>query len=335
MSTLNATVLSLLDHAKRRDPSGKTAAIVELLSQTNTILQDALWKECNDGTSELTTVRTGLPAVAWRLLNGGVAVSKSTTAQIREATGMLEAYSEVDCALAQLNGDIGAFRLSEANAFLEAMNQEAAQTIFYGNSGVAPEEFTGLSARYSSTTAGNGSNIILGPSGSGGDNSSIWLVGWGANTFHGIFPKGSSAGLMHRDLGEVTIESAGGIGTGTRMQAYRDHFKWNMGVALRDWRYSVRIANIDISALVAKASAADLTECMIRAIHRIPNIGMCNPVFYMNRTVFEYLDIQRRDDIGSGGGFTYENVDGKSVPSFRGIPVRKCDALTEAESAVS
>lgn len=334
MATLNATVLSLLDHAKRRDATGKTAKIVELLSQSNAILQDALWKECNDGTTELTTVRTGLPAVAWRMMNAGVAPSKSTTAQIREATGMLEAYSEVDVALAKMNGDEREFRLSEASAFLEAMNQEAAQTTFYGNAGTAPEEFTGLSPRYSSLTSTNASNVITG-SGSGSDNSSIWLIGWGAQTMHMIYPKGSSAGLSHKDLGEVTIESAGGIGSGTRMQAYRDHWKWCMGLALRDWRYCVRIPNIDISNLVAKSSAADLVELMIKAIHRIPYEGVANLVFYMNRTCFQMLDIQRRDDVITGGGLTYENVDGKKVPHFRGIPVRVCDALLENEAVVS
>ncbi len=334
MATINATVLSLLDHAKRQDSSGKTAQIVELLSQSNAILQDGLWKECNDGSSELTVVRTGLPAVAWRLMNAGVAVSKSTTAQIREATGMLEAYAEVDCALAERNGDVRAFRMSESSAFLEAMNQEAAQTLFYGNSGTAPEEFTGLSVRYSSTTAGNGANVILG-GGSGSDNTSVWLVGWGANSFYGIYPQGTTAGVAHRDLGEVTIESANGIGSGTRMQAYRDHWKWNMGVALRDWRYCVRIPNIDVSNLVANASAAALSDLMIDALHHIPVEGVANLVFYMNRTVFRMLDKQGRDDVKSGGQLDYSVVDGKPRPFFRGIPVRKCDALIESETVVS
>lgn len=334
MATINGTVLTLLDHAKRRDPNGKIAGIVELLSQNNTILQDMLWKECNDGTTELTSVRTGLPTVAWRLINSGVAPSKSTTAQIREATGMLEGYNEVDCALAELNGNVAEFRLSESLAFMEAMNQEAAQTLFYGNSGTAPEEFTGLSVRYSSTTAGNGSNVLK-AGGAGSDNTSVWLTGYGPNTFHGIYPMGSTSGLSHRDLGEVTIESVAGIGAGTRMQAYREHFKWQMGIALRDWRYCVRIPNIDISNLVAKSSAADLIELMISAIHCIPIEANANLVFYMNRTVFKMLDIQRRDDVITGGQLTYENVDGKMVPMFRGIPVRKCDALIESEALVS
>jgi hypothetical protein len=122
------------------------------------------------------------------------------------------------------------------------------------------------------------------------------------------------------------------------MRAYRDHWQWKCGIALRDWRYVVRIANIDISDLVAKTSAADLVELMIKAIHRLPGdnpFGMGKPVFYMNRSTYQMLDIQRRGDVIAGGGLTYDSVDGKMVASFRGIPVRKCDALTETEATIS
>lgn len=333
MATLAASVLTLADWAKRLDPNGKVAVIVELLSQTNEILTDMLWKEGNLPTGERTTVRTGLPTVYWRLLNQGTSPSKSTTAQITESCGILDAWSEVDVDLAELNGSVNSFRLSEAQAFIEAMNQEMASTLFYGNAGTAPEEFTGLAIRYSDTTATAGQNILSG-SGSGSDNSSVFLVGWGQNTCFGVFPKGSKAGLMHEDLGKVTVETTAGV-AGSRMRAYQDHFQWKAGLVLKDWRYVVRIANIDISNLVAKSSAADLTELMIKAIHRIPNPGMAKLVFYMNRTCIEMLDIQRRDDVISGGGLTWDTVDGKRVASFRGIPIRVCDALTETEATVS
>jgi len=195
MATLGSNVLTLADHAKRLDPDGKVPSIVELLSQSNEILDDMLWMEGNLPTGHRTTVRTGLPAVAWRLLNQGVQPSKSTTAQVDEQCGMLEAWSEVDKDLAMLNGNTAAFRLSEAQAFIEAMNQEMASTLFYGNAGLTPEEFTGLSIRYSDPAAVNGQNVID-AGGSGSDNSSIWLVAWGGQTVHGIFPKGSKAGLI-------------------------------------------------------------------------------------------------------------------------------------------
>lgn len=332
MATLGANVLTLADFAKRIDPDGKVPSIVELLSQSNEILQDMLWMEGNLPTGHRTTVRTGLPTVAWRLLNQGVQPSKSTTAQVDEQCGMLEAWSEVDKDLAMLNGNTAAFRLSEAQAFIEAMNQEMASTLFYGNSGLAAEEFTGLSVRYSDPAAVNGQNVID-AAGAGSDNASIWLVAWGGQTVHGIFPKGSKAGLIHEDLGEVTVETTAGV-AGTRMRAYQDHWQWKCGVALKDWRYVVRIGSIDISNLVAKSSAADLIELMIKAIHRLPTMGLGKPVFYMNRTVFQMLDIQRRDDVVSGGGLIYADVDGKIVPTFRGIPIRKVDALLETEVAV-
>ena len=332
MATIG-TKNNLLDIAKRLDPDGKIAKIVELLSQTNGIVEDIPFKEANEMTSHLTTVRTGLPTVYWRLLNAGVQPSKSTTAQIKEGIGMLEAWAVCDVKLAELSGNEKAYRLSEATAFLEAMNQEAAQTIFYGNSGLAPEEFNGLSVRYSSTSAANGQNIILG-GGNGADNTSVWLVCWGPQTVHGLFPKGSAAGLQHKDLGEVTVETTAGV-AGSRMRAFQDHFQWKMGVSVKDWRYAVRIPNIDVSNLVGKSSAADLIELMIKAMHRIPNMSMGKCAFYMNRSVKQMLDIQRRDDVISGGGLVYNEVDGKLIPSFRGVPIRTCDSLTELESLVS
>lgn len=331
MATLGPNVLTLSDWAKRLDPDGKVPLIVELLSQTNEILADMLFAEGNLPTGHRVTVRTGLPTVAWRLLNQGITPSKSTTAQIDEAVGMLEAWSEVDKDLAELNGNTSAFRLSEAMAFIEAMNKESASTLFYGNSGTAPEEFTGLSVRYSDTTAANGQNIVK-AGGAGSDNSSVWLVVWGPQTIFGIFPKGSKAGLVHDDMGLVTVETTAGI-AGNRMRAYQDRWQWKLGIALKDWRYTVRIPNIDISNLVAKVSAADLIDLMIKAIHRIPNLRLGRPAFYANRTVFQMLDIQRRDDLTSAA-LSYRDVDGVATPHFRGIPVRICDALLETEALV-
>ena len=333
MATLSSNALTLADWAKRLDPEGKVPSIVELLAQNNEILADMQWIEGNLPTGHRTTVRTGLPTVAWRLLNQGVQPSKSVTAQVDESCGMLEAWSEVDKDLAMLNGNTAAFRLSEAQALIEAMNQEMGQTVFYGNSGLAPEEFNGLSVRYSSLSAANGQNIIN-AGGAGSDNTSIWLICWGQQTVHGIFPKGSKAGLIHEDLGEVTVETSAGI-AGTRLRAYQDHWQWKCGVALKDWRYAVRIANIDVSNLVAKSSAADLIENMIKAIHRIPSLGMGKCAFYMNRTVKQMLDIQRRDDVQTGGSLVYNDVDGKLIPSFRGIPIRTCDAILETEATVA
>jgi hypothetical protein len=334
-ATIGASVTTLLDWAKRLDPDGGTSAVAELLSQSNEVLEDMQFKEGNLPVGERVSVRTGLPTVAWRLLNQGVAKSKSTTAQIDEACGILEARSEIDKDLADLNGNTGAFRLSEAQAFIESMNETFADTLFYGNSGVDPEKFTGLSIRYSDTTAKNGTNIIK-AGGSGSVNSSIWLVCWGPNTVYGIFPKGSKAGLVHDDLGEGDAFDS----SNNRFRAYMDRYQWKGGIALKDWRYVVRICNIDITNLKADAAGATvkLIEYMGKSLDRIPNAGMGRMVFYTNRTVKSMLRLQALNkSIANLGVEPAINQFGKNIYqlTFLGVPVRTVDRLIETEATVS
>jgi hypothetical protein len=328
MATIGTTALTLIDWSKRLDPNGNTADLVELLNTTNPILTDAAVVEGNLPTGHRTTVRTGLPTPAWRMLNYGVQPSKSTTVQVDDSSGMLEAYSQVDKDLANLNGNTASFRLSEDRAFIEGMTQEMASTLWYGNTATDPKKFLGLSPRYASLSAANADNIID-ASGSGSDNTSIWLITWSDQTTHLIFPKGSRAGLQSRDLGEQTlIDAAGGL-----YQGYRSHYKWDIGLSMRDWRYNVRICNIDVSNLIADSSAANLTRQMIKATHLLPSDGMGKSVFYVNRTVSTYLDLQMMT--ATNVNLTLDNADGKRVMSFRGIPIRRSDALLNTEARVT
>lgn len=321
---------TILDVATRVDANGKVQAIVELLSETNEILEDATFLEANDGTSHKTTIRSGLPSATWRKLNYGVQPSKSTTVQIKDSCGMLEAYAEVDKSLADLNGNTSEFRLSEDRSFLEAMNQEFANTLFYGDSTIDTEKYMGLAPRYNSLSAENGDNILSG-GGSGSDNTSIWLVVWGPNTCHGIYPKGSKAGIQHQDLGEETLEDA----NGGKYQGYRTHYKWDGGLTLRDWRYVVRIPNIDVNELTkdASASSADLIDLMVQALELVPNLGMGRPAFYCNRTIKSFL---RRQIVNkSNVHLAMSEIAGKRVLTFDEVPVRRCDAILNTEAAVS
>lgn len=326
--TIGNTAPTLIDLASRMTKDGNIDVIVEMLAETNEIIQDIPMVEANDGTTHKTTVRSGLPTVAWRLLNYGVQPSKSTTVPVKDSTGMLESYAEVDKALADLNGNTNEFRLSEDRAFIEAMNQSYADTLIYGNVGTNPERFHGLAPRYSLKSAENGDNIID-AGGTGSDNTSIWLMVLGANTAHGIYPKGSNAGLKHEDLGQHTLTDA----VGGKFEGYRSHYKWDVGFTLRDWRYVVRIANIDVSDLKKDgATGADLIDLIVQAIELIPNIGLGKPVIMCNRTVRSFLrrQITNKDNVN----LTMDDVAGKKVLSFDSIPVRKVDAILNTEARV-
>lgn len=332
MSTLATTHPTLRDLTSRLDPNGKIDAIVELLGMTNEILEDMVWIEGNLETGHRTTIRTGLPTPTWRKLYGGVQPTKSTTAQVTDTCGMLEAYAEVDKALADLNGNTAEFRLSENRAHLEGINQAFATALFYADEKSAPEQFTGLAPRFNDQSAENGVNILTSAATPDStDNTSVWLLIWGPNTVHGIYPKGSKAGLNMEDKGQVTIESVDGAGG--RMEAYRTHYKWDCGLTVRDWRYVVRI-NIDQEDLVKNASSGpDLIDLMTQAIEMIPSIGMGRPAFYCNRTVRSFLRRQAINKV-SASTLTLEQIAGKSATVFDGIPVRRCDAILNTEAGL-
>ena len=339
-----AGAVTLIDFAKSLDPDGKTAKVVELLSQTNALLGDMPWVEGNLPTGHRTTVRTGLPSVTWRQLYGGVPASKSTRAQVDDACGMLEARAEVDVDLVNLNGNASAFRLQEASAFLEAMNQAMISAILYNDTAVNPERPMGLAPRFSSLSAANGRNI-LNAGGSGSDNTSVWLVCWGADTVHGIFPKGTKAGIEHKDLGEIDAFD----GSNNRYRALADIWKWKCGLSLRDWRYVVRIANVDISDLVgltgtqALTASTNLIYLMLQAMNTIPFMGKGTPVFYASRKVKAVLMRMALDKsvnatglavaAGQFGAPGVARVEAELT--FFGIPVRTVDALVETESVVA
>lgn len=319
---------TLLDYASRADADGGIAQIIEVLDQVNPLIDYIPWLECNNGTSHKTTSRTGIPAATWRRLNAGVQPSKSTTRQTKHGTGMLEQYAEVDMALAELNGNTEAWRISEERPHIEGLNQEFISTWFNGDETLAEEEFTGLNAFYNSTTAENGQNILK--SGTT-PNVSMWLLSFGPNTLHGIYPKGGTMGIRRTDKGQVTIEDADG--SGGRMEAYRTHYRWDCGLALRDWRYCVRI-QLDYSELVKNAATGpDLIDLMAQAHELVPNLNN-RPVWVAPRAVKSFLRRQIANKVASST-LTMDMVGGKRVMAFEGVPVERCDALLYNETAIS
>jgi hypothetical protein len=338
MAVLTSGALTLADWAKRLDPNGQVPKVAELLSQTNEILEDAVFMEGNLPTGHRLTIRTGLPVVYYRMINQGVPTSKSVTAQIDEACGMLEARSHIDTKLAALNGNSAEFRLSEDQAFIEAMNQTQAGAMFYGNPGTDPRQFLGFQTRYSSLTAGNGQNI-LDAGGTGTNNCSIYLVVWGENTVFCPFPKGSKAGLQHKDLGEESVQD----GNGNYFQALRALYQWDNGLAVKDWRYVVRIANINVTDLTsqsgtqASSAATQIINLMSRALDRVPNLSMGRACFYANRTLYSMLRVAALNK--SNAALSIENALSQfgtpyALTKFLGVPLRKVDQLLNTESRV-
>lgn len=343
--------LSLLDATRRMDPDGDIADIAELLSQANEFFKDMLWRESNLPTGHKSTVRTGLPQGTWRATYGGIPFTKSTTAQVTDDIGYLAALSQIDKKVAELNGKVAENRMSEDNAHLEGLSQQVATAMFYGNIQTNPSQFTGFAPRFntsSTATAANAANVITG-GGTASANLSIWLVGWGDETCFGIYPKGSKAGLVFEDRGDIQM---GLDANNNWFPAYTSYFEWNLGLVTKDWRYIVRIADIDTTTAtlgLQGSTPPDLFYYMSKAVVRLPTLTKrasgitetdapdepapgINPAFYTNRTGREFLDIQAIRD--KNVLLKPTEYAGEPVVEFRGVPIRVCDTLTNAEATI-
>jgi len=331
MATLGATFVDLIDVYKQQDGRGNFVKIIEMLTQMNPVLDDAIAVECNKGTEHLHTVRTGLPTVTWGKLYQGIPQSKSGKAQVTDTTGFVEGLSSVDKRLLELSTNEGAVRLGEAQSYLEAMNQEVAARIFYGNSATDPEQFMGLSPRFNSLAAPNGGQIVD-AGGVGVDNTSIWFVTWGDNQCQLLYPKGTSAGVNREDKGEQRVTD----GAGNAYYVKEELFTWHVGLAVKDWRYVSRIANIDVSLM--QAGSVALYDFMRSAYYKLQNrrVAGANMAIYCNRDVLEALD-KLATNAGASDSFirlkTME-IEGKEVTTYRGIPIRETDALLNTEARV-
>ena len=345
---------TLIDVAKSFDPQGNVAVVAELLNQSNEIIQYMPFNEGNLPTGHKAVVRAGLPAVTLRRFYQGVTPSKSGRATIEDVCAMQEGRNEIDKDLAELNGNVNAFRLSESMAFVESMNETFAQQIIYGDTTVNKDGVLGLTPRYNAIASGNNQTAqnIIDAGGTGSNNTSVWLVVWGKETVTGIYPKASKAGLEQEDLG---IQDAFD-GNNNRYRAYMERWVWKYGLHVKDWRYVVRIANLNVTDLTTQANTQAITastwlnKLMIKALARIPSMGMGTATFLASRMVKEMLSIGALDKSQNALSFTeavnqYGAVSAGSVAGtgtgirggqlkFMGVPVLTVDRILPTEARV-
>ena len=332
MATLGNLFVDLIDIYKQQDGMGQYVEIIEMLNEMNPVTEDAIAVECNKGTTHLHTVRSGLPSVTWGKLYQGIPQSKSGKTQVEDTTGFAEGLSTIDERILKLSTNEGAVRLAEARSFLEAMKQEVASKIFYGNTASDPEEFMGLAPRFNDLSAPNG-NQIISAGGVGSDNTSIWFVGWGDDQCQLLYPKGTMAGVQREDMGRQRILDD----NDNAYYAKEEMFTWHIGLAVKDWRYVSRIANIDVSNM--QAGSVKLYDFMRKAYYKLQQrrIPGGKLAIYCNRDVLESLDALATN-AGTADNFqrlTRKDVEGEEVLSYRGIPLRETDALLNNEAVVS
>ena len=313
-------------------PDGAPNPVAEIVAQTNEIMADWTFIEGNLPTGHQSNIRTGLPVATWQTLYGWTPASKSEYAQVTDTCGIIKAYAGIDPELRKRAKDPDAFMFMEAKGHIQGIAQTLATTLFYGTGGNA---FTGLAPRFSSLSAESGDNIID-AGGVGTDNASIWLIGWSPQTITGIVPRNSEAGIEVKKVdNQVERRSNGGVDEYREMDIMI--FKQSAGLSVQDWRYAVRIANIDRSSLTPDASSgANLPQLMFEALERIPEArGDIRLRFYMDRDVRTKFHQQLAAGVNNST-LRSEEVGGIRSPMFQDeVPVRRADALRVDEARVT
>lgn len=331
MGTIGKNFLTLKDMYSQMGADGKVvAALIELFMTSNAVLEDAITVECNQGTNHKTTVRNGLPSVEFRQFYQGVECSKGDYTTVTDTTSMLDAYAEIDKKLADINGNTAQFRLNEAEAHIQGMNKTVKRNIFYGSKAKDGKAFDGLAIRYNklSKKEGDVGYQVVDAGGKGDDNTSIYFVTWGDRHTHLLHPKGSKAGLQREDKGQVTVQDA----DGRNYEAYRDHFSWDVGLSVRNYRSSARVANISIADL--EAGNVDLIDKMIDAFYRIEEHAQGGKtVIYANNTVRTWLHKQAMAK--KNVNLTIDEAAGKPMVKFLGLPIKLCSEIMNTEAKVA
>jgi hypothetical protein len=332
MATFGRSYRTLLDVAKSTNPDGSHAKIAELMTIRNTMMADLPYEAANGIISHRSTMRTGLPSSQVRRINQGVTPSNSDKEQQTDVVAEILQYSETDVSLVNAHKDPAAFRFDEDKPQIMAMAQNAQRITIYGNTQTAPDEFLGLAPRYSVLSGRNARNIVDAGGTDASDNTSLWFIVPDPQVAHYIFNPNETAGIGTTDKGIVTVYPS----TGGQFEAYQTVYKWQGGFVVRDWRYIVRIANIDVSLLSGAGTAgytgADIINLMVEAYNRIEDEAYGMPIIYGNRTVLSALD--KIATSRSTNAFRPGEWDGKPVTMFRNSPIRLCDTILSTESRV-
>ena len=324
---------SLVDLASRLDPEGHIIPIAEVLAKRDPILKLLKWKECNKTDGYVHAIRTGLPTATWRKLYQGVQPSKSTTTQVTDTCGNLEAYAEVDKDLADINGNTAQWRLSEQKPFFQSMGNTMAETIFYGDVDKNPERFMGLASRYNTLNVKTPSshNTISAAAEAGveattGNVTSIFLVS--LDQFYGIYPKASKVGMKHTDKGQQTHTNS----DGSKYEVYQDHYKWQAGTSLEDWRGCVRICNIPMKNGAIDLTADQLIKVLIKAKNRIPADLRTSVHMFCAEEVKTALELAAYEK--SSNVVKIVEAAGQFQTHFFDIPIEVSDSVSVTEALV-
>lgn len=333
MSALSLTgVMTLKELANRLDPGKKMLLpIVEALSQKNTLIDDAVFEEANNGTNHLIVRRTYEPAGSERYINQGVAATSSRTEQFMEPSCVIEDWSETDELLINLAANKEQARFNEDVAHLEGMRKRFAQRLLYGTG--QGLQIAGIQARFNTVDNVSCFDNSNGNASVTANKTSLYVVQWGQKTCHCFYPKGmANVGISAENKGKVTLTELSGTTTLYR-DVYRTKFQHAFGLAVKDVRAVQRLANISTTNVDNVDDFSVDSDRIIDMLVNLPYSDGVKTIIYCNRIVYAQLWKMAKDKINVD--HDPANPEGKPLIHFGGYPLRIEDQIVSTEAAVA
>lgn len=333
MATIGATAFTLNDWMKRQDIDGTVADIVEVLAQSNPIMEHVLWKEGNLLTGNKITQRVSIPTPDIRMANDGVSLVKSNTEQITDDVICLEARNQIDEEIYNLAPDGNALRMSEDKAVIEGFGNKFCEMLIYGDKTMNAKEFNGLEVRQrviGNTVNAAGYTTVSAGGSTSDSQTSAYITDWADTGVYGIFPRNGKAGLEMKDEGLQRITTA----AGKIFDAYESKFKWHVGLSVADPRCVGRLCNVESALLTSGTAAQKLAfwANLLKVHDRMRRPEKCK--MYVGTDLYTALKVFLSDKNNSY--VTYDTLaNGIKQLYVDGMPVYRLDTIKSTEPVIS
>lgn len=345
-------VLTYADFIKGLDPKGNFVhRCINMGVRANEMLDDMTVVEANNGSALETTFRTEVPKPVWTQYYSGVPSNKGSKAKLKVSCGQMGTKITIAKLLYDKAAKKGASYADEllADEILSAqdgMRMEMGNCLIYGLLSDNPLGFNGLHKHYDQYSTGaeddrTSAHYVLNAFGAGnGANKaseaklgSIDLVGWSPNSitcFHSEDSETGGISITPKKVVDVSDPSRGGDAT---YEAYLQYMYWELGLAVRDFRFGGRICNIQRDDMMLGADkGAAYVELIDRLSQRVHDNGV-KQAFYMDKLMWENISVLY-GRLTRSNAVSFAHVEGRKERRLYGIPVRIQECMKVHEEKV-
>lgn len=341
-----STLTDILANYSSLDAAARFILPTRVLDRMTPLVRMLPMRASNNVLSNIAIRTDSLPVASTRRFNEGIKPTTAKNTPINDPIALFEDYSEVDKDLWELQNDPNMWRADQDMNHMEALFQLMESQCWYGSIASNPGTFNGLSTRFNNLESyPNGDttwqpNVWNGGS-TTGSTTSAWMIEFGDDTFYGIYPTNTAAGMNMRDLGEMTKELSsanGAVSLNYMYQVLRTMLRWYMGIQIADERCIQRIANINPVGFSGPNGFDE--NIFIQAKNWLPRGGEApGTCIFVNRALKSQIDIravsQKLNTYFTPPSNDTMDVFGKAVTRFQNIPIYVAEKLLPTETVVS